>query len=62
MTETDIQKYMDQNGIRYVRALYDGKEKLRVMDTTVLPQALREQFDERGFLKPEEANKKGATK
>lgn len=57
-SEQEVQSFLDQQGVPYIRPIYDGKEILRVMDLTQVPGSMREQFDERGFfVAPKEENK-----
>lgn len=53
-TETELREYMDRQGVYYELPIYDGKARLRVMDTTQLPTVVLDQFDERGFFKAPE--------
>lgn len=47
----DIEEYIMANGVPVTRPIYADGQKLRVMDLTSLPDAMRDHFDERGFYK-----------
>ncbi len=53
MTEREIEAYCVANGVPFNRRPLSGVERLRIMDVTQLPMAMREFCDERGFVKIE---------
>lgn len=61
MTEQEIKTYCGAQGIPLTTYTVKGKSVLRVMDTSQLPQAMREQFDPQGVLIAK-ATAKAATK
>jgi hypothetical protein len=50
MNAKDARDYCNAHGVPFV----ESGDALRVMDVTLLPGAMRDSFDERGFLKGEE--------
>lgn len=44
-----IEEYIISNGVPVTRPIYADGQKLRVLDLTSLPGAMRDSFDERGF-------------
>lgn len=46
-----IEEYILANGVPVTRPIYADGQRLRVMDLTALPGAMRGHFDERGFYK-----------
>lgn len=58
MGKAKIKEYLDKNGVPYTEPIYQDGPKLRVMDLTTLPASMRLYFDERGFYKQPEGEKK----